>query len=142
MGSTFARRVATLPCVPLVTEISRNRLGLSLFVSPEYNGSGSGAQPENTQKGDLSNQSRGIFSSTDFLQGQDKVLDLKRRAGRRFRRGGAVQVFGVIKEHTDVTVLLRATETKDKQMLKRFFDIFFSALGLILLTPLLACDSD
>jgi lipopolysaccharide/colanic/teichoic acid biosynthesis glycosyltransferase len=31
-----------------------------------------------------------------------------------------------------------ATETKDKQMLKRFFDIFFSALGLILLTPLLA----
>jgi lipopolysaccharide/colanic/teichoic acid biosynthesis glycosyltransferase len=30
-----------------------------------------------------------------------------------------------------------ATETKDKQMLKRFFDIFFSAVGLILLTPLL-----
>ena len=31
-----------------------------------------------------------------------------------------------------------ATETKDKQMLKRFFDILLSALGLILLAPLLA----
>ena len=30
-----------------------------------------------------------------------------------------------------------ATETKDKQMLKRFFDILFSAIGLILLAPLL-----
>jgi hypothetical protein len=55
VGSTFARRVATLPCVPPVTEILRNRLGLSLFVSPKYNGSGSEAQPENTQKGDFSN---------------------------------------------------------------------------------------
>lgn len=30
-----------------------------------------------------------------------------------------------------------ATETKDKQMLKRFFDILLSAIGLILLAPLL-----
>lgn len=31
-----------------------------------------------------------------------------------------------------------ATETKDEQMLKRFFDILFSTVGLILLAPLLA----
>jgi lipopolysaccharide/colanic/teichoic acid biosynthesis glycosyltransferase len=31
----------------------------------------------------------------------------------------------------------RATETNDEQMLKRFFDILFSAIGLILLAPLL-----
>jgi hypothetical protein len=55
VGSTFARRVATLPCVPPVTEISRNRLGLSLFIFPQYNGRGSEAQPENLQKGDFSN---------------------------------------------------------------------------------------
>ena len=48
------------------------------------------------------------------------------------------KLFGAIKENADPTSpFSEVTETNDEQMLKRFFDILFSAIGIILSAPLL-----